>query len=437
MAVGIGGRLWGGYVNLEANDDHVEVVQRLLNNQSIEHKDSCWECFQPPLFYKTNAAIAQITGKHSRSALFRQMQYENVVFSLLTILLAFLFLKHQGVSQSVNLLTTSFWLVNPALFSIGIQSTNDTLIILLGAGTVYFLVRYLSSKKLSFALWALLSLSIAPHFKGSGIAVFLLGTIVLIPILFYVKKHRYLLSVLAVSTYLLVTHSHYTSNYKKYENAFAINQKKTLKPPLFDDGQEFWKRPGITSVWSGYFKFQFRSLLTTPHNINWGDDYPAHRTSFWAQHYGSFYHAQFLNHPQSWRSTHAGLLNLTRITFILGLLPLGLLLIGLGAELVSFFREIRFDRKFLERLIHFGFLFGFICFNLKYSYDYRDFGCIKAIFILPAILSMTYFFVHGLTLPVWGRFRKFVLLSVAAVGVLCAANIVFLLVQLSKPYFAG
>lgn len=429
--VGIAARFYGGYINREANDDHVEVVQRMLANQPTDHIDSCWECFQPPLFYKINAQIAQITGKRDRVSLLKQMQFENVFFSLLAVLLVWLLLKHQRIPDGHRLFITSFWLVNPALFGIGIQSTNDTLIILLGVAATYYMLHYLQSKKWQHAVLALFIISIAPYFKGSGIAVFLIGSIVWLVFILYAKKHRYLLIGLGLCFYLLIGHSHYTNNYHKYGEAFVINQVKAGKPPLFDDGQEFWKRPGITSIWSSYFKFRYGSLLKTPYNVNSGPNYPIHRTSFWAQLYGSFYHVQFLYHPWSWTSKHPDMLNLARVIFVLGLLPLLLFIIGLVSELWKFFRELSFDEKTLIRLIHFGFALGFLVFNLKYSYDYRDFGCIKAIFTLPALVSLTYFVQAG-----FSKFRNVNLrfglkIALSILIFLCAIDVVVLLIHLS------
>ncbi len=437
LTIGVVGRFWGGHINKEANDDHAQVVQRILADQSIEHRDSCWECFQPPIFYKANAFISNLRNKTDRLSILKQMQFENVLFSLLAIYFLFLLLKHERIPSQLRYLITCFWLVNPALFGIGIQSTNDTIIIFLGVVTTYYIIRYISKPKLKYALIAIAVLSFAPHIKGSGIALFILGAVTLIPVLLRAKKHRYLLVVIALSGYALVFHSHYTKNHGKYGNAFAINQSKAGKPPLFDDGQEFWKRPGITSVWSGYFKMQYRSLIDTPYNINNGNDYPIHRTSFWGQMYGSFYHAQFLFHPWSWTSKHPDLINLARSIFVLGLLPLLLFLAGLFSELFKFFKNLRFDEKTLTRLVHFGFAFGFLAFNIKYSYDYRDFGCIKSIFMLPAILSLTYFFRTGLELPLFKRIKKPIIISLGVLVLLCAANVVFLLTHLSKPYFAA
>lgn len=434
LIVGIAGRFWGAQVNRESNDDHVEVVQRIITHQSISHRDSCWECFQPPLFYKVNATIALWRGKTSRTDITRQMQFENFLFSLLSVYLIFLLLKHEKIPRKIQLLITGFWLINPALFSSGIQSTNDTIIIFLGTLATYWLLRFIWFREFRYIFGFLIVITLAPLFKGSGIAVFLIGALLMIITLLVLKKYRALLLGLTASLYLLVFHSHYTHNYRQYGDPFTINQDKTGAPPFFDNGQEFWKRPGITSVWSGYFKLRAGSLLRTPHNINSGDDYPIHRTSFWAQMYGSFFHAQFLFHPQSWASRHPDLLNIARITFVLGLLPVLIFLTGVFTELrrliVTAFNK---DHKQLTiiSLLHFAMVFGFLAFNIKYSYDYRDFGCIKAIFMLPAMMSITWFFYKGLNRIPKGKIKQTAHVILWCIVLLCTINDLFLLVKLS------
>ncbi len=436
LLIGIGGRIYLIPVNTESNDDHAEVVERILTNQTISDKDACWECFQPPLFYKMHAIIARMFGNTSKPGIHTQMQLGNVLLSLLSLGILYLFLiRLSSTTPEINHAIMSFWLVNPAFFGISVQATNDVTIIALGTMATYAFLQFVKTHKSGWFTILLLTAYVAPHFKGSGIALFLLIGGLLVLYSFRHKTQRIpIYTGLLLATTLLVFNSHYSRNYEKYGDPFTINQIKTGSPPLFDNGQEFWKRPGITSVWSSYFKTQFRSLLEDPYNVNSGDDYPIHRTSFWAQLYGSFYHAQFLQHPVTWQNKHPDLLNIVRVTFILGLIPLGVFLLGIGRGARNLFESWRDQSSWAIPLIHLGLLFGYLAFNIKYSYDYRDFGCIKSIFMLPALVSITYFLVVGLK-TLKNRLRFVGTLGTTIINILCIVNLLFLLTDLSRHYF--
>jgi hypothetical protein len=436
LIIGVAGRFYLININTESNDDHAEVVERILANKTISDKDSCWECFQPPLFYKIHASIARLLGNKTKSGIHSQMQFGNVLLSLLTLWLLYLFLRDFSPgSPKLNGLILSFWLVNPAFFGISVQATNDVTIIALGALATYTLLRFLKRPQYAKLLLLLLTAFVAPHFKGSGIALFLLISGALILTSFKIKTYRVATYTgILIASALLVFNSHYTRNYEKYGDPFTINQIKTGSPPLFDNGQEFWKRPGITSVWSSYFKTRFGSLLREPYNINSGDEYPIHRTSFWAQMYGSFYHAQFLQHPETWQNKHPDLLNIVRVTFILGLIPLLVFIIGVGLGIGKAFKSFRNQGNWHIHLVHVTLLLGYLAFNIKYSYDYRDFGCIKSIFMLPALLSITYFIIHGLE-SLKGRLRLVGTIGFILINILCIVNLLFLLTDLSQHYF--
>ena len=173
LLVGIVGRFIGGWINTQSNDDHVEVVLRILQNQDVS-KDSCWECFQPKMYYRTHAFMANFLGNDSRVGVNRQMQLGNVFFSFLGIWWCFLFLKQRSLSRSKLKLLMGFILVLPVLFGMSIQNTNDLVIFTLSSGAILFLDRYSVSHSLLSAFMVLLIIGLAYMVKGSGLAVFLM-----------------------------------------------------------------------------------------------------------------------------------------------------------------------------------------------------------------------------------------------------------------------
>ena len=436
LTVGIIARLLGAYVNLESNDDHVEVVQRMIVGKDVSHRDSCWECFQPPLLYRANTKVVELIGKTDRIFISRFMQFQNAIMSLLAIWFTWLFMLRLNIKEEVRRIIIGFWLINPALMSISIQSTNDTIIVLLACMAAYWFYRSIQLDNWKYLIGVATVASLAPHFKGSGLALFgIFSLLVLFQIIRNFKERWSVLPVVTIGVIVLVFFSRYTHNYETYGHPLTTNLNKPAPPPLFDDGAEFWMRPGITSIATGYFTFPLGSMLKQPFNINSGENYPKHRTSFWAQMYGSFYHIQFLNHPWSWRCKHPDMMNLARIIFIVALVPTSLFFIALFVDIRSYFKLLitgHLDRILIKSLL-LGLFGAYLFFALKYSHDYRDFGCIKSIFILPAMIPISTIFASGVnTLRVNSKLRTYVIFTILLVTVLCIASDVFLLSQLTE-----
>src|SRR5690349_8746381 len=43
--------------NREANDDHMQVINWILDKHEVPQKEDCWECSQPKLYYLLNASV--------------------------------------------------------------------------------------------------------------------------------------------------------------------------------------------------------------------------------------------------------------------------------------------------------------------------------------------------------------------------------------------
>ncbi|MBI1306315.1 MAG: hypothetical protein GC181_06845 [Bacteroidetes bacterium] len=435
LIAGTAGRIWSAWVNNESNDDHVAVVLRILAHEKIDHRDSCWECFQPPLFYKAHAGLSVLTGASSRRELIQQMQESNVLISLITVLVIFLTLKRLRYSERFIRYAMVFSLICPAFFGVGIQGTNDTIVILLATISFSSILIYLREKQIKWILSAGIFSAFAFLFKGSGLAVFLLFNAWLV--FFSVKDRKWMvLSVPLLALLYLFQFSHYKANYERYGNAFQTNLDVKSLPPFFDDGNDFYARPGISSIDNSFLRFRLFDMLKKPYNINVnegkaGIDFPKHRTSFWSQLYGSFWDVQFLQHPFSWESKQPTRLWIVRLLFIFGLIPAFILVKG-HWEIIRNIRISNIKNSDWAGLFSISIFLGMLAFNAKYAYDYRDFGCIKAIFILPALFPMLLIFYRGWKLiksVKWKLALNYVLLFLF---VLMTIDIVALSVRLTK-----
>jgi len=387
----------------EANDNHSEVVLIILEKDQYPNAKDCWECFQPPLFYQVHAFIAQVFDNQTTISIHRQMQWLNFLFAVFCLFVYRRFLADLNLKPPLYLALLAFILWQPRLLGMSVQATNDSAMLLIGALCTMILLRTSRDKQWYPIIWAMLLAGLAAIIKGNGIL--LLISIPIASLIYWddlQKEYRWMrtlffASVLVGCTYL----GGYIDKYQEFNNPFITNMEKASPPPFWQDQEWFGKRAGIRSIKSGYLKFPFTSLMETPYQINDEPEFPIHRTNFWTLLYANFYHVQFHNHPWTWRMDFFPWVNnVARALFVLGLLPLLLLLTGFVR---AFYNSVGalFKRgraaHIKEQQLHLALVLLFVVFVLKYSYDYRDFGNIKPLFLFPAFLSFVYLFQYGIS----------------------------------------
>jgi len=430
-------RLFVALWSFQANDDHSEPVLLYIETGVYPHADSCWECFQPPLFYKSHAFLAQITGAVDAYDVHRQMQWVNLVFSLLWVWVFLAFVRTFPLKPNVAMVSSAFILWNPRLAALSVQATNDSIVVLLGAVFTLCAWLWLKRGRNKYAVLFILTACGAATIKGNGIVLVVacIPTLLLGIGVHKAKDFAKLAMLLLVAGVGSAFFGGYYTKYEQFGTPFHINQEKSEPPPFLQDQEWFGKRAGIRSIRSGYLTFPFRALLETPYQINDEPEFPVHRTNFWTLLYGNFYRVQFHNHPGSWRVLDASWShNLARIIFILGVLPTLLLVVGFiqGLSLV-----VRRQANWREHALHLLLAGVFLLFVLKYSYDYRDFGNIKPLFLFPAMLSFYFLFARSLNTLVlkWERRASWLLVPVAVISFLFIADHIALLIQLHEHYF--
>src|SRR5438874_1051030 len=98
-------------VNQEANDNHIEVIQRILQGNPIKY-DSCWECYQPKLYHLTVAFFTSVFSMHPISRIIIFSQLLNVIVGIGTLFFLYFFIKAQKVSGMIKELTFAFVALN-------------------------------------------------------------------------------------------------------------------------------------------------------------------------------------------------------------------------------------------------------------------------------------------------------------------------------------
>ncbi len=410
-------------INHSANDNHFEVVRLMFaNNGEMPQRDSCKQCYHPPLYY--TVVYHSIRGvesvlQHSLENVQREHigQYLNVLAGIGTLSILYLFLSRLRISVTTRLIIFALLAVNPRFTAINIQMTNDSFVIFFGVFASNVLWRYLQTRQRRNLVFAAIGVLLAILTKGTGILLFLFSVVVLMIVLLFsfftdrqMFRRTFFDSVLFVLIIFLgvVLFSPYYHYYKAKEPIFAINREKGVAPALLHRAS-FDEKTSVVSLYDAYATFHIKALLqyplltrkTTILDSN-GNIIPSAlpRTSLWTNLYARWNVIQYEKRPRAWKNTSTKTRVLTRGIYLLGLVPLGLLFYGFLVQGLSFLKKIRQEKMRAFLRDYTWFFFGgvaiFLLFIIKFSYDYPIFPTMKAIYLFPGLLFFVYFFAHGL-----------------------------------------
>lgn len=380
--------------NREANDDHMEVVSLILQTGHYPTVTDCWECHQPKLFHAAVAWLVDVFGLVSTRSRILVAQLLNATSGAFTVLLLWWAARRLDVDRGTQLATFSLVALNPRLIAINAQATNDSFVILFGTLAVIGFLRLLEDRSPRAALVTAVGLILASVSKGQGLGLFVVMVGVLLVRGVTSRRDRratLLVTVFLATTYLATVPflGPYWSHYKMTGTPFpaALDGPPVVAPSWFE--KSVVGRPGVRSVADAYLTFRLFDLLREPYIR--GQGYAEHRTSFWSQLYAGSQLSRFENWPPTWRTKSSRVLFLGRCALLLGLVPLGMIVVGVGDDLISLWRGLRHrgaaylaeDSRWPVTAI----ACGMILLVMKYSYDLRDFSSMKAIFIFPAIAA--------------------------------------------------
>lgn len=401
-------------VNREANDDHMETINILIQQSRLPVKEDCFECAHPKLFYSTVAFVLKGFSITDPTQKIVTTQMINFLMSLVMLGVLWRFIRSLDIAdEHLQLLTFGLIALNPALVSINAQATNDTFVITFSMITFYFGRQFIDQKQYRHLILTILFSILTILSKTNGLTIaFAIGTAILLEALakrnFSLRWGKsnlimagvYGLSVLTIV--VLAPTSQYIRNYKQYGSPFAVNMSIPLQPfPYFFEKTENYK-PGILSIQDGFFTFKYVELLIDPQITTNKKNYPAHRTSFWTILYGRAHFIQYSQWPPSWVTSNTAIRWLGRIIYLFAFLPSMALLIG---SLV----EIRNILQWLWKGAGAGasptsagaFLVAWVsmlAFSIAFALQYRVFNNIKAIYLYPAIPALAVLFMIG-----WNR----------------------------------
>jgi hypothetical protein len=336
----------------------------------------------------------------------------NFVAGLFTLAIVWVFLKNIPFKNNLlKLLAFALTALNPALIGINSQATNDTFAILFSTLALYFTFIFCKKQKIGIFLLILLFTELGIVSKAQTWVTAIAILLVLLAQAYTSKiqsKRAWLFSAafLIMVPILTVLNplSQYIVNYQKYGTPIPFNVQRPPLPYLaaYTPGCESYNkqcRPGILSVKSGFFTFDFTALLQHPRNEGLSKGYPVFQTSFWTFMYAGAHSIHFLNFPDSWITTGNEGFTIARGIFVLALLPTILILIGLATEGYLLIKGVfKRDGILIQLTSHGLFVWtfiGYLLFVAIYTFIYRDFSFMKAIFAFPALLTFPYLFLRA------------------------------------------
>ena len=406
-------------VNRQANDSHMEVVSLIIKTNSLPTMRDCGECLQPKLYHFTTAMIIEVLGlaQADTSTLWLVGQLINFVAGMITLAIVWIFLKNIPFKNNLlKLLAFALTALNPVLIGINSQATNDTFVILFSTLALYFTYLFCQKQKVGTFLLIILFTALGIASKENAWVTAIAILIILI-MLAYTRKVPFKQAMLFSAAFLVIVPvltafdplSQYIVNYQKYGTPIPFNVPRPPLPYLaaYTPGCEPQRlnprnvncRPGILSVKSGFFTFDFAALLEHPRNEGLSEGYPAFQTSFWTFMYAGAHSIHFLNFPDTWRTTGDQGFTIARGIFFLALLPTILILVGLAIEVFLFLKGLFRHNPALIQATSQGLFacafIGYLLFVAIYTYLYRDFSFMKAIFAFPALLTFPYLFLRA------------------------------------------
>jgi hypothetical protein len=394
------------WFNREANDNHFEVIQLILNTNRLPEKADCWECFQPKLFHYTSAEFLRLTGleKESPSVMILVIELVNATAGLIILLVIGLFLlRLPGKNGLLKVLAFGLVGLNPDLIGINSQATNDTFAILFSSLALFYTYAFLQKKRpVTFLL--ILLFTVLGICSKTNVWITAIAILLALLIQGWMDKPNRARQLLVAGLFGVVTLvlsifnplNQYISNYREYGSPILLNIDRQPLPAFFKQTTAY--RPGILSIQDGILTFKFGELLRFPRIDNEAAFTPG-RTSLWTQLYGRANSILFDNFPESWSTSGEQGFALSRASYILALLPTLLLLIGGAMEIYLVLKSLVKHDPELAAVTDFGLtaitLTGFVLFIIIYALEYRDFSVMKAIFLYPALPSFALVFLRA------------------------------------------
>ena len=375
-------------VNTDANDNHLVVVQIIVDENRIPALPDAFQAYHAKLYHLAIALLWKLSPTDSPYVLIRIAQFFNTFLGVWTLLAIRRWLEEMQVSEAVRTIVFALVALNPGLIAIHSQATNDTLVIWLSTLALIAAGRYLVEPSTREFVRILVLCLLAPLAKANGfLAVFsIVGALALMVL--YRPTDRPLRTAAVAAVLLLAsvgvafTLGPYGRHWRIYGDPFILNMPKNPVPDWWEDSE--FGRPGARSIVGALGTFHFVDLMRRPmiaRPAKWPDaEVELHRTSLWTQLFARTHFAHYHNYPETWITSGPGIEWLGRLSYLFGL-PCSLLLAA-GMFWQGWRAAWLRDPKYAPAMIAAWMQIAFV---MQFCLVYRDFASMKVIYILPAL----------------------------------------------------
>lgn len=211
LIIGVVIRLSIYYVSPPTNsyDDHLEVIHEYSSTKNRPLPFSCWECYQPPLYYTLSAATYNAGNyfEFSKELSWKLIQFINPLLSILSLIVFLKILKLFDVRQTIKVLYLSCLIVLPRDIFTSAMIGNDYLLVFLSICSLFFYFKYIKSKReIRYFICLSLTVLMGGLTKQHGLLLLLLPFSILLDNIISSRKNIWgmVTILLIVSTVLLL-----------------------------------------------------------------------------------------------------------------------------------------------------------------------------------------------------------------------------------------
>lgn len=187
---------WVSPVN-NSYDDHLEVINIYSESLNRPAPFQCWECYQPPFYYYTAAAVYNINESIGADKLtcWKMVQFINPFLSIILLIIVYQILLLLKIPKLSILITLSFVVILPRDIFTSAMIGNDYMLVFFAILSFYLFLKTLFALRNGDKVWFWFILLILTATLGS-----------------ITKQHGLLIHLFPFSIFLLLCKSIYRKN---------------------------------------------------------------------------------------------------------------------------------------------------------------------------------------------------------------------------------
>jgi hypothetical protein len=145
---------WVSPVN-NSYDDHLEVINFYSERLNRPAPFQCWECYQPPFYYYTSAAVYNITESLGVDKLtcWKMVQFINPFLSIILLIIVYKILLLFKMPKLSILITLSFVIILPRDIFTSAMIGNDYMLVFFAILSFYLFLKTLFALRMDDKFW--------------------------------------------------------------------------------------------------------------------------------------------------------------------------------------------------------------------------------------------------------------------------------------------